>query len=1117
MKSPRENVLSFLHVTRPLTQWGIGRSGIRVREAGAYILALTLAVATLGVFLSWRIASSYKKEIAFWQARLSSIADDQAQRVSDWLRERQEDAQVLATHSSVRAVLRACCGAGQLPKHPPGSLPELTAVLDELARLYPYAGVYVLDRDAQVMAQSSRSVPLDPSLNEICRAVTRSGATRIDLVGDAPHRSLMGFAAPVFPEPGTTDAGRPTGQLLGIVLVVSDASQTLFPLVTREAVPTRTGETVLVRREGNDIVYFSPQRYVPAGSLNLRFPLSAAPVPARLALEGRETFVECDDYRGIPVLAATQHIPLAGWGLVRKTDRPEALMNFRRQVVVEWLAAVLLIILMAGLLFFHRRDVMMRVLKQEGEKFRALLGLAPDAIYIIEPSTLRILGRNRKAAKMDGYSDEDLDHLTATDLHPPEDHILLRERFERGSEAGGVLHLHTLQRKDGQLVPVEERQTLVDTGGEKLVLSVVRDITERKRAEQTVLESEERYRTLFENSLVGIYRTTPDGRVLAGNPALVRMLGYSSFEELAGHNLNTSGAGPEYPRSQFMKLMEEQGEVTGLEAVWHKQDGDVLHARENARAIRDNSGKILYYEGTVEDITESKRAEAEHIRLVTAIEQSAEAVVITNTKGDIEYVNPAFTRITGYSREEVLGQNPRILKSGKHDPAFYQQLWATILNGEIWHGELINRRKDGSLYTEQMNIAPVRGARGEVTHFIGTKQDVTARKRLEQQLIQAQKVEAVGRLAGGVAHDFNNLLTIINGHAALLTEQTSPEDPRRDHLKEILMAGERAASLTRQLLAFSRRQLLEPRVLGLNSVLADIEKMLRRLIGEDVELVATLKPDLGHVKVDPGQIEQVVMNLAVNARDAMPEGGKLFIETSNVEIDENYARSHSPMLPGKYVMVAVSDTGCGMDLETQAHIFEPFFTTKEKGRGTGLGLATVYGIVKQSGGFIWVYSEPGRGSTFKIYLPRVEEDVATAEPAEVRAEPVEGSETVLVVEDEGGVRSLVCRTLTSHGYKVLEAAGAAQALQIAEQHTEPIHLLLTDVVMPQSGGKHLAMRLSPLHPETKVLYMSGYTDDAIVRHGILEGGTPFLQKPFAPNALLLKVREVLKMKQGTRQ
>jgi len=645
---------------------------------------------------------------------------------------------------------------------------------------------------------------------------------------------------------------------------------------------------------------------------------------------------------------------------------------------------------------------------------------------------------------------------------------------------------------------------------------VSRDVTERKRAEAELRASETRYRRLFEAARDGIFILDADSwEIRDVNPFLLNLLGFSRAE-LLGRKLWEIG-----PLRDVLLSKVDFEELQTREFIRYEnlpletREGKHVEVEFVSNVYISGDRKVI--QCNIRDITERKRAEAEHVRLVTAIEQSAEAVLMTNTEGEIQYVNPAFTRITGYSRDEVLGQNPRILKSGKQDPAFYQQLWATILKGEIWHGELINRRKDGSLYSEQMSIAPVRSAGGEVTYFIATKQDVTEHKKLEQQLIQAQKMEAVGRLAGGVAHDFNNLLTIINGYAQLLIEPISPQDPRRGHLKEILTAGERAASLTRQLLAFSRRQVLEPRVLNLNSVLADVAKMLRRLIGEDVELVATLKPDLGRVKVDPGQIEQVIMNLAVNARDAMPQGGKLFVETSNVEIDANYARSHSPMMPGKYVMVAVSDTGCGMDLETQAHLFEPFFTTKEKGHGTGLGLATVYGIVKQSGGFIWVYSVPGRGSTFKIYLPVVEEALPTAEPAEVPAELAKGSETVLVVEDEGGVRSLVCEALASHGYKVLEAAGAASALEISEKYTEPIHLLLTDVVMPQTGGKELAKGFSTLHPETKVLYMSGYTDDAIVRHGILERGTSFLQKPFQPRALLLKIREVLKMKSGTQQ
>jgi PAS domain S-box-containing protein len=758
-----------------------------------------------------------------------------------------------------------------------------------------------------------------------------------------------------------------------------------------------------------------------------------------------------------------------------------------------------------------------KAILESGERYRTLFENAPVGIYRTTPDG-RVLAGNPALVRMFGYSSfEELArrNLNTRGSGPEYPRSQFVELMEEKGEVTGLES--TWHKEDGGIVHIRENARAIrDDAGEILYYEgTVEDITENKRAEEAIKESEVRYRTLFENAPVGIYRTTPEGRIVAVNPALAKMLGYSSVTKLIGRDLNAGDFEPQYPRTHFMALMEERGEVTGLESTWRKEDGGTVYVRENARAIRDDFGKILYYEGTVEDITENKRAEAEHVRLVTAIEQSAEAVVITDITGSIEYVNPAFTRITGYSREEALGENPRILKSGKQDPAFHEQLWATILRGEIWHGEVINRRKDGSLYTEHMNIAPIRSERGDITHFIATKEDVTVRKQLEQQLIQAQKMEAVGRLAGGVAHDFNNLLTIINGYSQLLTEQISTEDPRRDQLNEILKAGERAASLTRQLLAFSRRQVLEPKILDLNSVLADLQKMLRRLIGEDIELVTTLKPKLGRVKVDPGQIEQVIMNLAVNARDAMPEGGKLYIETNDVEVDEDYAQSHSNMMPGKYVMLAVTDTGIGMDADTQARIFEPFFTTKGKGQGTGLGLAMVYGIVKQSGGFIWVYSESGQGATFKIYFPVVGEDALAAEPARASAKPANGSETILVVEDEDGVRGLVCHTLKTRGYHVLEAQGAEQALKLSEQHGKPIHLLLTDVVMPHTGGKELAKFLSALHPETKVLYMSGYTDDAIVRRGILEEGTAFLQKPFAPDALVRKVREVLRGKPGT--
>jgi signal transduction histidine kinase/ActR/RegA family two-component response regulator len=404
----------------------------------------------------------------------------------------------------------------------------------------------------------------------------------------------------------------------------------------------------------------------------------------------------------------------------------------------------------------------------------------------------------------------------------------------------------------------------------------------------------------------------------------------------------------------------------------------------------------------------------------------------------------------------------------------------------------------------------------ELTQAVTTLQREVAERKAaeealresEQQLRMSQRLEAVGQLAGGVAHDFNNLLTVITGYSDLILTQLKEDDPLRHKADEVRKAAERAASLTRQLLAFSRKQVLQPKVLDLNSLVAEMSKMLRRLIGEDIELILALKPALARIKADPGQVEQVLMNLLVNARDAMPQGGKMVVETAQAELSEAYADMHIAVTPGQYVMLAVSDTGEGMDAETQKHIFEPFFTTKEVGKGTGLGLATVYGIVKQSGGNIWVYSEKGRGTTFKIYLPRVEEEAEHQSGGE-RVERLRGTETILLVEDEAMVRKLTRSILEENGYRVLEAANGEEALRLCSQYQGPIHLMVTDVVMPLMNGRELAQRMLDSCREVRVLYMSGYTDDAIVHHGVLDPSTHFLEKPFTPDALARKVREVL--------
>jgi signal transduction histidine kinase len=389
------------------------------------------------------------------------------------------------------------------------------------------------------------------------------------------------------------------------------------------------------------------------------------------------------------------------------------------------------------------------------------------------------------------------------------------------------------------------------------------------------------------------------------------------------------------------------------------------------------------------------------------------------------------------------------------------------------------------------------------------RQIIEALRRSEEQFLQSQKLEAVGRLAGGVAHDFNNLLTAIMGYSDIALRRLRPDDPLSTYLTEIKKAGERAASLTRQLLAFSRKQVMQPKVLDLNSVINDMQRMLQRIIGEDIELVTKLSADLGSVKVDPSHLEQVIMNLVVNARDAMRLGGHLFIETANTDLDETYSRQHIAIEPGRFVMFAVSDTGAGMSEETRLHIFEPFFTTKEVGKGTGLGLSTVYGIVKQSGGSIWVYSEKGKGTTFKVYLPRVDEGIEEYKRSQTGGVVPRGVETILIAEDAKPVRNLAKEVLSSGGYKVLESDSGGAAIVTSEQHQGPIHLLLTDVVMPGMSGRELAERLLVMNPEMRVVYMSGYTQDAIVHRGVLDGGVNFLPKPFSPEALRFKVREVL--------
>ena len=558
----------------------------------------------------------------------------------------------------------------------------------------------------------------------------------------------------------------------------------------------------------------------------------------------------------------------------------------------------------------------------------------------------------------------------------------------------------------------------------------------------------------------------------------------------------------------FILLTEDADETTVADLIergtWNCVAKSQLDGALLVRTIRSTLAMHSLQEG-------QHMAEESLRKLSRAVEQSADTVMVTNRSGVIEYVNPAFEALTGFTHEEACGNSPRILKSGEQGQETYQEMWSTILAGNVYRGILVNRKKNGELYYVEESICPVRDTEGKITHFISNGRDLTDRLRLEAQLLQAQKMDAIGNLAGGVAHDFNNLLTIITSYAELALDGLPQDSPVESKIQEILLAARRAAELTRQLLAFSRKQPQALRVADLNPVIARIAKTLPRLIGEDIDFAFVPGDGLGRVRVDPLQLEQVLMNLAANARDAMPQGGHLRIETSDAMLDEAYIQLKQAVIPpGRYALVTVSDSGAGIPREHLPHIFEPFYTTKPSGKGTGLGLATVYGIVKQNKGFIWVYSEPAMGTVFKIYLPCVTGKARSIELESVKPEPMtHGSETVLLVEDETAVRRAAAEFLRLQGYFVLEAKDGVEALTVAGNHIAKIHLLITDVVMPNMSGGTLAKELAQLRPETKLLFVSGYAGKTVLDHKVVDLETNFLQKPYTLKQLSHKIRAAL--------
>jgi two-component system, cell cycle sensor histidine kinase and response regulator CckA len=636
--------------------------------------------------------------------------------------------------------------------------------------------------------------------------------------------------------------------------------------------------------------------------------------------------------------------------------------------------------------------------------------------------------------------------------------------------------------------------------------------TERRlhTAEEALRESERRFRAIFRDiPSVSVQGYSSEGTVRYWNRASETLYGFSEAEAL-GRNLVDLIIPPELRdavAADVRNMVETSQALAPAEMTLMRKDGSRVPVLTHHVVVHTAGEPELFCIDV--DLSELKRVELERERLTQAIEQSGETVVITDGEGRILYANPTFEQITGYARSEALGQSLQMLRSGRHDDAFYREMWETVRSGKVWKGEIVNRRKDGALFTEQATLSPVRDPSGKIVHFVAVKRDVTEQKRTAEMLVQSQKMEAIGRLAGGVAHDFNNMLAVIMGNTEMALDELEPGHSLRADLQEVHKAAARSADLTRQLLAFARKQTAVPKMLDLNETVAGMLKMLRRLIGENVALEWRPGPDLGFVRMDPSQIDQILVNLCVNARDAVRSTGTIAISTDFAALDAAACAELAGAVPGDYVRLAVADDGCGMDAETASHVFEPFFTTKSLGQGTGLGLATVYGIVKQNGGFIYLSSEVGKGTAFEVYLPRHRSKPEKASSEESTAPPMRGHETVLLVEDEPAILRMVQSLLERRGFHVLPAGGPGEALRLAEAHPGEIDLLITDVIMPEMNGRDLARTLLAQYPGLRRLFMSGHSADVLADHGVMDGDVHFIQKPFTLKDMQTRIADAL--------
>ncbi len=769
----------------------------------------------------------------------------------------------------------------------------------------------------------------------------------------------------------------------------------------------------------------------------------------------------------------------------------------------------------AQVLDITNRKTAEKALFASEEKYRNLAETATDFI-LIHDLIGKITYANKAAMDISGFGTK-LIKMNIAQIVPENQQKDMKKRGKRriANDDSKFLFETKALTFDGKKIPVEVSSTLLKVQGKSSgVLLVARDISRRRQAEEALRQSEQKLKQLIDNSLTGIYITQQHVLKFC-NKKFADIFGFDSVDEMLGIHVKQLVEPSSWSVVDSEVKQRESGakETSRYEFKCVRKDGTVFDAEVLGGRIQ-YQGEIAV-QGTMIDISDRKKAQEQISRLATVVEQAVESIIITDVEGTIQYVNPSFTQVTGYRAEEVIGENPSILSSGKHDAAFFKDLWDTIITGKKWTNVIINKRKNNELYHERAAIFPIKDGAGKNINYAAILRDISVEKKLEAQLQQVQKMEAIGTLSGGIAHDFNNLLTVINGHAEIALLHTNKEVRAHNDLLSILKAGKRAEKLTNQLLAFSRKQIHELKIIEMNTVIRDLDKMLRRLIPADIQIEYNLSADLPYIEADPGQIEQILINLVVNARDAISEkatGGtdkQILIKTELQDLDDLFVERNSGSQTGPHVCVCVHDTGSGMDENVKNRIFEPFFTTKEVGKGTGLGLATVYGIVKQNNGYIHVESNPGEGTVFTIYWPVTNRIPAPELIQKFNKNKLSGLEHILLVEDDDGVRNFSSDALKNFGYKILEARSGNNAMELIEHKKESVDLIITDLIMPGMNGTELINKIRKKMPLSKVLFVSGYTYDHLLQNGALKNNINFLQKPYSVQNLLEMIRKIL--------